>query len=303
MSESDLPDDAAEPQPTAPDLRLTLDCPGCGQSGTIRVARLHRGLRCPRCRKQFLIDRSGQVLALSRMAQTRFTCPRCGQSGSVPKELKVRRAECAQCKLPLAAGPDQRLHGAREAAEMIRQSVARSKRYALVGWMERRLGVTESRARKLVAVLCVALLAALIGGGLFGARQLFDDSPQRSVRGLVRACLHGNAKAAQDYLDDDAVQRLEFERWRIRHFASIVDQVRPSGDRVEIQIEPLSNQADEGVFLVTLSSAFFGARSHEQVWRQLDGRWQFDALATLDRHDRPPVAQRQTTPAATVRIP
>jgi hypothetical protein len=101
------------------------------------------------------------------------------------------------------------------------------------------------------------------------------------VQRFTYTCLRGDWDAALEYLDDSAVQRVEFQRWRTQQFASILDKFRPSGDRVAVEVRLLKETDDLRLLAVTMSSAYLGSRSNVQWWRRSDGGWNFDAHQTL----------------------
>ncbi len=279
------------------DLRLSLTCPQCASSGWVEWHKLKRGLRCPKCRCEFLIDRTGQVLSQAEMRQVHFRCPRCNQSGSVPAALSIRKAECGACRLPLVSGPDNRLHGVEEVAAMRRAANMAAKQRKLKDRLAARFHTEDGQLRRWPVVYAVVLILVVLVLAGWGFSQLFDNSTTGRIRDFTQVCLAGKWKVAtREYLPDDAVQRAEFDRWRVRYFSSILDAHRPKDDEVEIEVEPIEAgqpQSPQQVFRVTLKSTFIGERSHEQVWRLEGEAWSFDVLATLARTDRLP---RQNTP-------
>jgi len=227
--------------------------------------------------------------------RTRFACPRCGQSGLLLSAVAARDAECVSCNLPLFAGPDEHLHDSRELAEVKRHAraaaqAARATRGAASG---------EGRARGLraVALACLAL-GGLAGWWMFSS----SESPDSDAERFTGLCLAGDWESAEEYLADDDFQRAEFRRWRILHFASIVDRLRPAGDRVLPLIEPVTETATSRVLDVALVSPFVGRRAHRQHWEKSADRWTFDASASLEDRRRPDGATTNaagtTTPAA-----
>jgi hypothetical protein len=276
----------SQPMPVGtrdPDFRLSLECPGCHVTGWVKISSLRHGLRCPKCRCQFLVAPNGQVCSQDELPQVEFACPRCGQTGSIPTVLSIRRAECVTCKLPLVRGPDQKLHGVREAAEMRRIMSDRD----AIG--ENRFNspwrTYDGRLCWGPVVLVTAIILAALGGGGYLATILFDRSPVTLARRFVFACLTGNQRAAEAFLEDDAVQRTEFDRWRVRHFSSILDRHRPRGDRVSVSVSAAESVDTAKNFQVVITSPFLGKRKHEQRWYERDGRWWFDARGTIQQTD------------------
>ncbi len=283
------------------DMRLALTCPQCQASGWVELKKLKRGMRCAKCRCQFLIDRQGQVLSQDKLPHVRFNCPRCGQTGAIPSMLGVRKAECGSCKLPLVAGPDQQLRGVQEAAALRRvaQENARQQR-AKDRWVARFRHADGSVRRLSVLYATILLLMAALGV-VWALAGFFDSSPQTRACQFVATCLTGKWKNAQEFLPDDPVQRAEFDRWRVRYFSSIVDAHRPRGDTVEIVVQPLVTTAMRQAFRVTLESPFLGKRTHDQCWLLENGQWWFDARATLETIDGPLPTKSPLPPATNPR--
>lgn len=266
------------------ELNVSLSCPQCGHSGWTQWNKLRRGMRCPKCQCQFLLDRNGQIMTEGELPQIKFSCPRCGQAGSIPKLFNVRKASCGVCKLQLVMGPDNQLHGADEVAKMRRAQNAAAleqkyKEHATVRGLpkaappdKRRRIIVASAAAAAVLVLALWWMAA-------GA------SPTGRVSHFTATCLTGRWKDCDAYILDDDVARAEFARWRIRHFPSIIDKVRPQGDTVAIDVELLNESGDQRVVRVTMRSPFIGTRQHEQYWVAADGQWWFDPAETLRASD------------------
>jgi hypothetical protein len=263
---------------------------------------LNHGLRCSKCGCQFLVTPSGQVRAQAELPQVRFSCPRCGRSGSIPDVLSVRGAECSSCGLPLVRGPDQQLHGAKEAQALRRaaaEGAAPRRLLAPVRWFVRD---GQLRAGWLIVVALAAIGATLAAAA--SLRSLFETTPHGLARRFTLACLGGRWERARTFLEDDPVQRAEFERWRLRHLSSILDKHRPRGDRVEVAVETLSEAAGLIEFRVRLSSPFLGQRSLEQRWSASGGQWRFDAHATLaDENGLPPARSTAAPPRAAKQRP
>jgi ribosomal protein L37E len=264
-------------------LRLALSCPNCGVTGWVKWSSLERGIHCPKCKCQFLIGRTGQIHDMRSLPKTRYTCPRCGKSGSIPATFVVQKSECTDCKLPLVAGPDQRLHGVKEAAALHKAAQARRESYA--SWLHSNFRHSDGRLRVAHLLVASILLLAVTIGGALGIRSWLDGSPETLARRFTQRCLAGDFARAAGYLDDDDVQRIEFQRWQMRHFTSIISKYRPTGDRVAVDVHLLQEQGDQRTVRVELSSAFLGKRAIEQVWRKYDDAWRFDATATLRKED------------------
>ncbi len=265
-------------------FRLSLSCPKCSATGWIEWKHLNHGLRCSKCGCQFLVTPAGHVRAQAELPQIRFSCPRCHRSGSIPDLLSIGGAECLSCRLPLVRGPDQRLHGLKEAQELRRAATEPSHgRGAAMGWFLYPNGSLRTSRAMAVVVGLVALLA--LGG--WWLRSWFHVTPEALARRFTYVCLSGRWDRAESYLEDDAVQRAEFDRWRLRYFSSILDKHRPKGDRLDIAIESRSPSAETRVFKVLLTSDFLGTRTLEECWRNVDGVWRFDARATLALHEAP----------------
>lgn len=269
-------------------FKITLTCPQCATTAWVAWKRLTHSLRCPKCRCQFLIGPHGKLLKPEDLPQTRYSCPRCGAAGSVPTMLTVRRAECMSCKLPLAHGPDQQLHGVKEAAELQRQTLETLRELRASGtpkWLQAlSLGLERRLGKLSLAVVAIVAASAIwyVGSAI---ASLFAHRPDRHVIGFVDCCLRGDEDAAEDYLPDDDVERVEFDRWRVRNFASIIEKFRPAGDHAEITAKLLSETPDARSFEITMKSPFLGERKQRQEWRLRDGDWRFSPVETLARQD------------------
>jgi hypothetical protein len=166
----------------------------------------------------------------------------------------------------------------------------------------------DRRSRAKSQLVWMIVLAGLLGAGTLAVRGLMDDSPKGCVRRFTCNRLAGDWNEAEAYMPDGAVQRFEFERWRVRCFSSILDKHRPKGDTAAIEIEAISGTPRAGVFRVVMTSPSIGRRVHQQHREKIDGRWLFDAADTVRSHDRPeqswaisapePHASRQWTRAA-----
>lgn len=275
-------------------FRIALACPKCRATGWIAWQHLNHGLRCSKCRCQFLVTPTGQVCAQAELPQVRFTCPRCHRSGSIPDLLSIGGAECSSCRLPLVRGPDHRLHSFEEARELRRaSSERRSKTSVVAEWFTWPHGSLRLGRVALVACISLAILSA---GGLW-LRTWFDVTPATLARRFTYVCLSGRWDRAQGFLEDDPVQRAEFDRWRLRHLSSILDKYRTKGDTVEIEVVPLRKSADALDCTVNLTSPFLGTRTLGQSWRLVHGAWRFDARATIMKENgaaqRLPTASRR----------
>jgi ribosomal protein S27AE len=286
--------------PAGANLRVQLACPKCGVTGWVKWSSLNRAMHCPKCGCEFLMGRHGQLLSLGDLPQVRFTCPRCGKSGWLPSTSFIRNAQCADCKLPLVAGPDQRLHGAREAAQMQREAAEQARGMSHRQWLlaNARGATGQTRGLHIVALVVSLVAAAGVAAGV--ATTLFDRSAEALARRFTAACLAGD-RGALDFLERDPVQAVELERFRLRQFASILDKHRPSGDRVSIDVAVVRATADARVLEIRLASGFLGTRTHEQVWYLRDGQWCFGAQQTLAAQDHaaaPPAAPASPTDRA-----
>lgn len=265
------------------ELTVSLSCPECGHGGYVQWNKLKRGMRCPKCQCQFLLDRNGQLQTQDQLPQIRFDCPRCGQTGSIPKLFNVRKALCGVCKLPLVLGPDQQLHGLDEVARMRREAKAAARHNTFPGSGSISSGpaaAPPSNRRRIMAggAALVVILAV-------GAWWMASGSPHSRVSQFTSTCLTGRWNDCYAFLPDDDVATAEFDRWRIRYFPSIIDKVRPQGDTVEIEVSLVRESASERVYEVTLQSPFVGTRTHEQIWIHDQGQWWFDPAVTLRASD------------------
>lgn len=274
---------------TRSELRLSLVCPACGAAGWLKWSSLRRMIGCPKCHHQFLISRSGELRDRDDLPQVRYKCPRCGRADSIPALLGVRGAACGACRLPLAPGPDQRLHSVDEAARLQRaarqakqQEERRAKLHSLT------VDRTAESFRSLIRWTAAAAGAALLLAGLVASLSyLGPGSETRLPRRFTYACLTGKPNDALAFVGEDPVQQVEFDRWRGRHFTSIADAHRPDGDDVTVEIEILSDEPLRRLYRVSMTSPFVGTREHNQWWRQANGEWLFDAVGTLAETDKP----------------
>jgi hypothetical protein len=265
------------------DLHLSLACPECGASGWVRWASLQRGMSCPKCGCHFHVARNGQLQSDDDLPRVRFHCPRCHQAGAIPAIYRVRRAKCGACKLPLEIGPDAQLHGAKEAAEMRRAATsAVVSSVAAPSKFQQFISNENSHMRTLSLIVGGVFTLALAAAVITGAGALFASTPEGEVRSFTYACLAGDWKNAEQWLpENDDVARIEFQRWRGFYFTSILDKHRPAGDKVQIAVVRQENNTADAVFIATLRSPMLGNREIRQHWRERDGGWEFDVLATL----------------------
>jgi hypothetical protein len=105
--------------------------------------------------------------------------------------------------------------------------------------------------------------------------------PTALARNFAYACLDRNPEAPLSFIGEDPLQNVEFRRWKIYHFASIGDHVRPQNDSVKVTVEVEEETEDTQVLTVRLKSDHIGERSHKQHWRRENGQWLFDAVSTL----------------------
>ncbi len=265
---------------------LKLTCPQCKAAGQVDWHKLQHGLRCHRCQCEFMIAGGGKVVSLAELPQIHYECPRCRQSGTVPAPLAGRAPTCPHCKLALERGPDHRLRGAEQSREKWQSAVERAKTERASRKSEADLREDRRRFRRWmlatagVVAGCVSLLIA---------RQAWiDASPTLLARGFTTSCLAGDWQQAAHYFDEeDAVQQVEFDRWRVRHFSSILDTHRPTGDRVRMTVDVLEETESEVKLKVTLESSFLGVRSHTQRWDLREGEWKFNSLRTLADEEGP----------------
>ena len=266
-------------------VKLALTCPQCGAGGWTDLRRLKNGLKCAKCGCQFLVGSSGRLLKHDQLPQVRFACPRCKQTGSIPAQLAVRKAYCGACRLPLVAGPDQHLHGEMEAAQLWKAHSAAAGQQRMRERLKARFTTAQGRLLWLPAISAVVLIIVGLTGLGYGLNCMFDASPEAQVRDFTRTCLSGEWNAAHAFLLDDPLQWAEFDRWRVRHFSSLQDKIRPAGDRVEIGVNLIEEKGPLRVFEVVMQSKFMGTRTHQQHWRLEGETWQFDPHSTLAQSD------------------
>jgi len=200
--------------------------------------------------------------------------------------LTVCKAECVVCTLPLVRGPDQRRHEIGEARQMQQAARLEGKKGGN-RWWEKHWMTDDGRLRKINVALAALLFLGLLCAGALAVGRLFDNSPESRVRAFTYMCLAGNQNGAIAYLPDDMVQCAEFDRWRTRYFPSILDEHRPAGDVVRIDVEMIGETPQTRVVRVTMTSRFMGKRAHEQRWQKTGDQWFFDPAITLKMHDQP----------------
>ena len=274
------------------DLRLVIACPECGDAGWIKWSQLNRFLGCRKCKCRFLISARGELCSSSELPQTHYKCPRCRASGSIPSMLAVRGVACGTCRLPLVAGPDRRLNGAKEAAAAERtakrEALEKRRRTPHREVTPGRDQLISLRVRRGVLILpLVAAVVFLVG---FGWMRFSGSSSDSRVRRFTLACLAQDWQRARGYLPDNDVQQIEFDRWRRRHFTSIVDAHRPVGDQVTVDVEILQETPARRSLRVILKSPSLGTRTHYQTWQNVGDQWMFDVGETLRREDQPVAA-------------
>lgn len=262
-------------------MGISLDCPDCGVEGWVDWKSLKNGIGCPKCGCQFIIGRNGQVISRADMEHTRFTCPRCKHAEAIPTALCGRGSRCPKCELPIALGPDKKLHEAEVAAELWREKNAAAQKASFFDRLVERFHTKDGHVRSGLMVFSGLLLSAVLVVASMAAYSLFDNSPETMAHRFTRTCLSGDWDAAEDYLIDNDLQRAQFQMWRSRYFTSIIDKFRPAGDRVSINVETLNAAPASRVFRVTINSPFVGSRNYIEHWRQENGRWTFDVAETL----------------------
>lgn len=266
-------------------LNLPIRCPQCAMEGLVNWTSLQNGIRCPSCDCEFLVRRGGQVVRVADMPHVRYACPRCGKSGAVPAALGSRKTKCPSCALPLARGPDQRLHGETEAAELWKSAAPVSRRESWISNVVARLTTADGRLHRVHVAMAAMPVLLLAGAGILALATWFDASPEAMARRFTATCLSGAKDEPLAFVEDDAVQQVELDHWRMRHFASIIDRHRPDGDRVSIDVKTLADESGYRVLAITMRSPFLGVRNQVQYWRESNDHWYFDSLATLARED------------------
>jgi hypothetical protein len=272
-------------------LVLKLTCPRCQAVGQVDWHKLQHGLRCHQCQCEFMIAGGGKVTPLADLPQLRYECPRCRQSGVVPAPLAGRSPVCPHCKLALERGPDQCLRGAEQSREKWKSAAERLKAERLSRKTLTEQKETQRQFIRWGAIGAgVVVMIAAIG---FARNAWVEASPELLARQFVVACLAGDEKRAAHFFDEeDAVQQVEFDRWRVRHFGSIADAHRSPGDRVRIEVEVLELTENDARLQVTLESPFMGERSHIERWDIREGKWLFNSLRTLADEERVPRTKR-----------
>lgn len=280
----DLAATAAESPPSrGADLRVSLACPRCGSVGWTEWKNLSRGMGCRQCGCRFRIGSDGHLRSHQNPPATRFVCPRCGQTGMLPQTSLVRAVECGACNLPLVRGPDNRLHGPHELAEL-KKAAAKSSFEAQIDTLARKRRLILVRRPPAPAAAAAVVLLMAVCAVAWHWRQ-DSKSPTATVERFTECCLAGDWTAAAAYLADDAVQRAEFIRWRVRYFSSIQAEFRPKGDVVTVRVHAAQGLGKQFTCKVTMTSAFFGTRQNPQCWLQNGNTWTFDAAGTLAAQD------------------
>jgi|GEM_PF-1691658 len=277
------------------EVRLKLACPKCAGVGTLSLQSLRHIIRCKRCDCEFLMARDGELQLQPRPAPARYDCPRCGHAGSLTVRRSVRNAECEKCSCPLVRSSDHRFRGVQEIEPAGRPAgAAKSHPARFVAWSSSLAAFRRRAGRGMMLCAGVLLGGLLITGAVLAAR-FFLPHEGAHVQRFTRACLSADRSALRQYLPDDPVQKLEFDRWQIRHFASIKDAHRPAGDTIAIQVDLVEESPPFRRYRVTMTSPFIGTRSHQQTWRLLGDQWCFDPAATLTATDaRPSLPSPQT---------
>lgn len=268
-------------------MSMPIACPQCKMHGLVHLTRLQNAIKCPQCACEFIVVKGGDIKQVRELPHVRYACPRCHKSGLIPAPLAGRGAKCPGCRLPLVRGPDQRLHGAEEAKKRWKAYAEAEGRPSFSERISKTLTHPDGSLRKENMALMCAPLAALVGAALYVLLAVFDHSVETKSQKFTLACLSGIDERIRTYIEDDAVQDVELKRWRTRHFTSIADRHRPTGDKVAVEVKSIENRSSRRVLLVTMKSEFIGTRRHVQYWREVDAAWRFDALATLAEEDGP----------------
>src|SRR5690606_14165689 len=123
-----------------------------------------------------------------------------------------------------------RLYGVKEAAEL-RAAQAGQVKPTYAQWLKQNLRDDHGELSKTrLAVAAGLLLTITLGLGQL-MRGLLDHSVESQARRFTASCAAGDWKRALRSVSDDDVQIAEFERWKMRHFTSIIEKYRPAGDR------------------------------------------------------------------------
>jgi hypothetical protein len=259
---------------------MPFKCPQCAQGGWVDWKNLNRALRCPKCTCRFLIDSDGQLRSFDDSQQVCFTCARCGKSGRIPAILVPRGVHCPGCKLPISVGME--IAAREEAAESARATGHDGT--SGVDRHSRSMRAVSGASRWVAAAVGLVTVSGLALWSFSGGSSL--DS---TAAAFTQHCLAGRLDRAAEFIADDPYHRIEFERWFLRHFASIQVTHRPRGDRARVAAELVDelDQGDEQAALkLTMSSLFIGERTHRQIWRQQESGWLFDPVATLAEQDK-----------------
>jgi hypothetical protein len=285
-----------EPRAADEKVSIPITCPQCSLNGLVGWTSLQNGIRCPQCECEFLVARDGTIRRLAELPQVRYSCPRCHKSGHMPRILAARGAKCPGCGLKLARAPNRRMDGAAEAAEQWKSQTLKPHRPRYAELVAARLWNPDGTMHKVNVTLAAASVAVMLVAVASLLSTLFDFSTAARVRRFTYDCLGSHPDAPLACLEDDAVQQVEFDRWRLRHFASILDRHRPDGDDVQIDVQAIERREPYEIYLVTLRSPHLGVRRHVQHWRDHGERWLFDSRATMAEES----PSKPTRPAATV---
>jgi hypothetical protein len=287
------------------DMKFHFDCPNCRDQCWVEWKHLNKALRCRKCNARIRIERSQIETVPDDRARIKFNCPRCKFAGSLATNVAARGTQCTACELPLFLGPDGQLYSAEDLERVVEQA-ARPKQ---VAWSFVLVAIVAEKADRLFRsramrwpLVCLAgvLLVATIVGAVQAFRWLAgSDMPEAYARAFTQSCLDGRKDDPLAFVGDDPVQLVEFNRWRMRHMVSMHAHVRPEGDQVAVNAEPLEVGSDRCAFRVTMTSPFMGERATTQWWRHQDDRWWFDAATTIDKENNalpsvtpPPAAAR-----------
>ncbi|MBX3412027.1 MAG: hypothetical protein KF708_04860 [Pirellulales bacterium] len=271
--------DEAYPQ-LGRELKVSFACPGCQREGWVCWEHLRLGMRCPACDCRFQIGPDGKLHSQHGTLRVQFSCPRCGHVGAASSTAMLHGAECLGCGLQLLPGPDRQLYGPQELAAA--QRLAREEAVAeAMRWRPSAKPEPSLRAIPRWSFAVGGGIVALLLGGLCLGLLARDDSCETAALRFTQYCLDGDWEHAQASLVDNEFQRMEFERWRIMHFASIISKVRPPGDDVEVVLQLAEEREAEHVIQVRLISEFFGERRHVQRWKRDEVGWHFDVAASL----------------------
>ncbi len=266
---------------TSADPKLLFACPECATQGWVHWSQLPRGMRCHGCASGFWIDASGHVCSERRAEKIRFKCPRCRRTESLPAELSDHGVECKGCGQRSYLGPDGLFYN-RADLEKARRRANKAKREEA----KRHAAAAARSPIRTRAVQALALAGLALGLGVLvwlGAR-LFGSPLGGSPRGgpmlqgaigdFTRHCAAGELDQAAGYVLPGQERPLEL--WHKVAFAG--GESRGSVE-VEIDLEPLG--PDRYRARLVIATPGRGEKSQTQYWRSHEGRWRFDAEATL----------------------